>query len=310
LPVYSKLVGRIPEGPVDVVGDVHGEIHALNDLLGHMGYGPDGRHPEGRRLIFVGDLIDRGPDSPGVVRRVRRMVEEAGALAVLGNHEINLLRGLDKGFDNAWFFKHLGPAEQSEMLTLLAGLPIALERPDLRVVHANWHDDWVEVARNANYPVELFEEHESLIQEFLTREGITDPLEISLLKQNHNPVKRITSGPEKQAPDGQTTPGERKHHLRDTWWDEYSGPLCVVGHYWRMQDPDKPSHSHLFDDSKPFALLGKGHVMCVDYSVGKRYLERQRKGPGFQGPFHLRLGALRLPERTLVFDNGTTAPLG
>jgi hypothetical protein len=51
-------------------------------------------------------------------------------------------------------------------------------------------------------------------------------------------------------------------------------------------------------------------VMCVDYSVGKRYLERQRNGPDFKGPFHLRLGALRLPERTLIFDNGTTAPLG
>ena len=78
--MYSKLVRPIPEGPVDVVGDVHGEIEALNDLLAHLGYETDGRHPEGRRLVFVGDLIDRGPDSPGVLRKVRRMVEDGRAL--------------------------------------------------------------------------------------------------------------------------------------------------------------------------------------------------------------------------------------
>jgi len=310
LTAYSNLVRRIPKGPVDVVGDVHGEMDALRDLLGYLGYDLIGRHPEGRRLVFVGDLIDRGPDSPGVVRWVRRMMDEAGALAVLGNHEINLLRGLDKGFDNAWFFRNSPPAVRAEMIELLTGLPLALERDDLRVAHANWHDDSVDLARNANCPIELFEEHDALIDEFLRMNPPPDPVEAGLLKQNHNPVKRITSGPEQRAGAGKPTEGERVHQQRETWWDSYTGPLCVVGHYWRMQDPGKPSSNHLFDDTRPHALLGKGHVMCVDYSVGKRYLERQRNGPNFKGPFHLRLGALRLPERTLIFDNGTTAPLG
>lgn len=309
MPLYSKLVGRIPDGPVDIVGDVHGESAALNDLLSHLGYDGLGRHPEKRRLIFVGDLIDRGPDSPAVVRQVRRMIDESGALMVLGNHEINLLRGLDKGADNAWFFRHLDPAGQAEMIELLSGLPVALERPDLRVVHANWHDDSVDLARNACCPLELFEEHELLIQEFIANESLADLLEISLLRQNQNPLKRITSGPEKKAPDGARPAGERKHHLRDTWWDGYVGPLCVVGHYWRMRDPAKPAPHHLFDDANPHALLGKGHVMCIDYSVGWRYRERALNGPGFQGPWQFRLGALRLPEMVLVFDNGSTVPV-
>lgn len=48
---YSNLVRRIPKGPVDVVGDVHGEMDALRDLLGYLGYDLIGRHPEGRRLV-------------------------------------------------------------------------------------------------------------------------------------------------------------------------------------------------------------------------------------------------------------------
>ncbi len=307
--MYSKLVRPIPEGPVDVVGDVHGEIEALNDLLAHLGYETDGRHPEGRRLVFVGDLIDRGPDSPGVLRKVRRMVEDGRALTVLGNHELNLLRGLNKGFDNAWFFKGLTPSQQGEMIELMTGLPIALERPDLRVAHANWHDDSVDIARNANCPVELYEEHELLIEEFLTQNPELGRLETALLKQNQNPVKRITSGPEQALTPGTQPSGERSFQQRETWWETYVGPLCVVGHYWRSQDVEQPTHNHLFDDTRPHALLGLGHVMCVDYSVGKRFQERQRKGADFKGPFHLRLGALRLPERLLVFDDGATVPV-
>ena len=65
---------------MDVVGDVHGELEALQNLVGHLGYAEDGTHPEGRFLVFVGDLVDRGPDSPGVVAWVQRMVQEGNAL--------------------------------------------------------------------------------------------------------------------------------------------------------------------------------------------------------------------------------------
>ena len=64
-------------GPIDVIGDIHGECGTLCELLDRLGYDGNGAHPEGRRLVFVGDLIDRGPDSPGVARRlVRHLIEQ------------------------------------------------------------------------------------------------------------------------------------------------------------------------------------------------------------------------------------------
>ncbi|MEU1480375.1 polynucleotide kinase-phosphatase [Streptomyces sp. NPDC005760] len=73
-------------GPFDIVGDIHGCASELESLLGKLGY-VDGVHPEGRTAVFVGDLVDRGPDSPGVLRRVMSMVKSGNALCVPGNHE-------------------------------------------------------------------------------------------------------------------------------------------------------------------------------------------------------------------------------
>ncbi|MBP5860639.1 polynucleotide kinase-phosphatase [Streptomyces scabiei] len=73
-------------GPFDIVGDIHGCASELEALLGKLGY-VDGVHPEGRTAVFVGDLVDRGPDSPGVLRRVMSMVGSGDALCVPGNHE-------------------------------------------------------------------------------------------------------------------------------------------------------------------------------------------------------------------------------
>ncbi|WP_327727428.1 polynucleotide kinase-phosphatase [Streptomyces sp. NBC_00487] len=73
-------------GPFDIVGDIHGCASELESLLGKLGY-VDGVHPEGRTAVFVGDLVDRGPDSPGVLRRVMSMVGSGSALCVPGNHE-------------------------------------------------------------------------------------------------------------------------------------------------------------------------------------------------------------------------------
>ncbi|GAA2815737.1 polynucleotide kinase-phosphatase [Streptomyces showdoensis] len=80
-------------GPFDVIGDVHGCRSELETLLGELGY-VDGHHPEGRTAVFVGDLVDRGPDSPGVLRRVMGMVAAGDALCVPGNHENKLGRWL------------------------------------------------------------------------------------------------------------------------------------------------------------------------------------------------------------------------
>lgn len=148
------IVDRLQSGPVDIVGDIHGEITALEHLLQHLGYSEEGHHPEGRHLVFVGDLCDRGEDSPGVIRRVKALVESGSAQAVIGNHELNLLRGESK-HGNGWYyddpshrdatdrdFKHAPKARDEERETFLnffASLPVALARDDLRVVHACWH---------------------------------------------------------------------------------------------------------------------------------------------------------------------------
>ncbi|MFJ7631408.1 polynucleotide kinase-phosphatase [Streptomyces sp. NPDC097595] len=88
---YNDL--RHLTGPFDIIGDIHGCSSELDTLLGKLGY-VDGAHPEGRTAVFVGDLVDRGPDSPGVLRRVMSMVAEGNALCVPGNHENKLGRYL------------------------------------------------------------------------------------------------------------------------------------------------------------------------------------------------------------------------
>ncbi|MFI0484737.1 polynucleotide kinase-phosphatase [Actinomadura sp. 9N215] len=90
-------------GPFDIVGDVHGCRAELEDLLAGLGYEIDrdaqglavgANHPGGRTAVFVGDLVDRGPDSPGVLRLVMGMVADGNALCVSGNHEAKLVRAL------------------------------------------------------------------------------------------------------------------------------------------------------------------------------------------------------------------------
>jgi protein phosphatase len=92
---------RDDHGPFDIVGDVHGCPEELVHLLDKLGYAitesDEARHvthPQGRRVVFVGDLVDRGPDSPEVLRLVMAMVRDGIALAVAGNHDQKLARAL------------------------------------------------------------------------------------------------------------------------------------------------------------------------------------------------------------------------
>ncbi|MFF5246176.1 polynucleotide kinase-phosphatase [Streptosporangium sp. NPDC000095] len=87
-------------GPFDIIGDVHGCRAELEALLRDLGWkiepgGAGAVHPEGRTAVFVGDLVDRGPDSPGVLRLVMGMVAAGTALCVSGNHEQKLARALN-----------------------------------------------------------------------------------------------------------------------------------------------------------------------------------------------------------------------
>jgi protein phosphatase len=81
-------------GPFDVIGDVHGCATELEQLLATLGYATDAagawRHPEGRKAVFVGDLVDRGPRIVDTLRLVMAMVAAGSALAVPGNHDVKL----------------------------------------------------------------------------------------------------------------------------------------------------------------------------------------------------------------------------
>jgi polynucleotide kinase-phosphatase len=103
---YEKLFNdrRDEHGPFDIVGDVHGCRAELETLLTRLGWElirddqgrpADAVHPEGRKAVFVGDLVDRGPDSPGVLRLVMGMVAAGHAICVPGNHEQKLARKLN-----------------------------------------------------------------------------------------------------------------------------------------------------------------------------------------------------------------------
>ena len=89
-------------GPYDIIGDIHGCFDELVELLQKLGYKistqPDRdaiiEPPKGRKAVFVGDYVDRGPKVPEVLRLIMRMHETGAALCVPGNHDIKLVRAL------------------------------------------------------------------------------------------------------------------------------------------------------------------------------------------------------------------------
>jgi protein phosphatase len=95
-PLWNNRAGE--SGPFDIVGDVHGCYDELRTLLSELGYTVADHvvsHPAGRRLVFVGDLVDRGPDSPNVLRLAMASVKAGSAICVPGNHDAKFLRWLN-----------------------------------------------------------------------------------------------------------------------------------------------------------------------------------------------------------------------
>jgi protein phosphatase len=103
VPLYNNK--KMESGPFDIFGDIHGCYDELAALLTQLGYTSTQNSgntegyltfapPAGRKAVFLGDLADRGPNSPGVLRLVMNMVEQGRAYCVPGNHDIKLLRKL------------------------------------------------------------------------------------------------------------------------------------------------------------------------------------------------------------------------
>jgi hypothetical protein len=298
-------------GPIDVVGDVQGELGLLQSLLQQLGY--DSRtavHPEGRRLVFVGDLVDRGPDSANVLECVMGWMTEGRAQCILGNHELDILRGKERPEENGWFFAEAGDTRRETWRAFMDALPVALEREDLRVVHACWDDaslEWLKSRQLTDGYRALHIAGIGRAEEAVLRRGsdrLTDGQREALM-QNENPIKVVTSGREIPTLAPKVIGGSLHHTDQERWWDRYSHPVpVVIGHY-RRAPAGVESRSlsgkwdYVFDEYAPYAWLGpQRKAFCVDYS-GQGYQK-----PGQPGEVPLRLAALRWPECELVFDDG------
>lgn len=340
-----SLIQPLPPGPLDIVGDIHGELHALQELLRHLGYDDSGHHPQSRTLVFVGDFIDRGPDSPGVVDLVQRLVESGHARAIAGNHEINLLRH-DAKDGAGWFFPNrvasdtnkysqfsraTNTLQRARIETFLNTLPLGLERADLRVIHAAWHapdiaqarsmplgtarahyDHWEHQAEQQAHTLRIAERmtHEKTIWPHSLEDAEHCPpflqahCDSELNKALINPLKVLTTGLECQAPEPFFAGNKWRFVERIPWWNSYTDSVpVVVGHYWRSTLAAQTTHEGLFSHVSPYAWHGKlGNVFCVDYSVGARAQART-----FGRPYgHMKLAALRWPEQTLMFNDGSS----
>ncbi|MCZ2344340.1 MAG: metallophosphoesterase, partial [Bacteroidales bacterium] len=146
----------------DLIGDVHGHADELIQLLTLLGYEKQHgtyQHPE-RKVIFLGDWIDRGPKIPQVLQTVRAMVEAGQALAVLGNHELNALayHTEDQDAPGEHLRRHnpknnrqhqatldqLAPHELRSFLEWFRTLPLWLDLAGLRAVHACWDEQLIQ----------------------------------------------------------------------------------------------------------------------------------------------------------------------
>ncbi len=166
-------VAQSKQTHVDIVGDVHGCCGALIKLLERLGYQlVDGAYQhEERQAVFVGDLLDRGPEIRETVSLVKSMCERGSAAMVLGNHEYNALLfepqisrwllGEDENLElperlRVLMAETLGqyrdyPDLWFECCRWLESLPLFLDRGSFRVVHACWDHSMIEQYRQS-YP--------------------------------------------------------------------------------------------------------------------------------------------------------------
>jgi Calcineurin-like phosphoesterase len=278
----------------DVIGDIHGHADKLTALLGKMGYRHHlgaWRHPE-RSAIFVGDFIDRGPGQLETIRIVREMLDAGTAQAVMGNHEFNAIAWYtpDPEFDGEHLRRRIpknrhqhkaflaetenNPALHTEVVGWFLTLPLWLDLPGARVVHACWHPAYMaevephlKPGRRLDPPLVVAASRVGSM-EFRTIDALTKGLEIAL-----------PPGHEFYDKDG-----HRRNNVRVRWWDAsantYRKAAIIDAPTQEMlpdtpipesallgYDGDKPVFfGHYWRDGIPQPLLPT--VGCVDYSAG------------------------------------------
>ena len=276
----------------DIIGDVHGHAETLIQLLIKMGYHAKDhvwQHPE-RKVIFVGDYIDRGPSIRETLYVVKGMVEAGSALAIMGNHEYNALAfhyhnpygGHIRKHSHKNILQHFETIKQfqgyeeewNDYLSWFANLPVFLEIDGIRVVHASWDDAHVEYLKTIEWP--------------LTKEIL-----LVAHKKGTDTWKafdEMLKGKEIRLPDGlgfEDKDGNIRSEARIRWWmnteqvrlEDYlfntpetirhqpiplelqqkgyssDAPPVFFGHYWL-----KPNNG---------PQLMASNVCCLDYSVAK-----------------------------------------
>lgn len=352
-----SLIQTLPHTKIDVIGDCHGELQSLISLLAFLGYYKKGKlqpHPEQRILMFVGDFVDRGPNSLGVLKLVKQAIDMGIAHAVLGNHELNTINEQAKP-GSAWFFPSqiekdkryepyatcYSPEDVQFVKDFINDLPVAIETPIARIVHAMWDTESVNILRNCpkgnlKQTYDMFTEQ---VNNMLAESGLTDRYHSELaahknatespdtlppflhniakyqyLRQKLHPLKCITNGAEHIVDTDKHffVGGKWRYVYRHRWWEDYSEQTPVIfGHYWRKFKPTSSfkKESHLgadepviFFPSTERNWLGPLHnTFCIDYSAGGKFMERLSNLPNC----HLtNLVALRLPEQKLITEEG------
>ena len=282
----------------DIIGDLHGQADMLEGLLKKMGYRQHlgvWRHPN-REAIFVGDFVDRGPRQVDTVMAVRRMIDSGHARAVMGNHEFNAIAWYlpDPAYPGEFLRPHLGrkgeknraqhaaflrevegkPALHKELIDWFLTLPLWVDLPDLRVVHACWNEDFMDRLRPRLKP-DLTLGADLMVA--ASREGWME----------FETVEALTKGPEIALPAGFSffdKDGHERDKVRVRWW--HQGPttyreIALLSDDIRRGLPDHavPGGTHYgYDGTKPVFFghywmtgapqLQAPQIACVDYSAG------------------------------------------
>lgn len=289
----------------DIIGDIHGQAGKLEALLQKLGYKQtsEGWRHSGRQAIFVGDFIDRGPEQLRTLTIVRRMVESGAAQAVMGNHEFNAIawhtphpeeageylrsrfdvKGEKNRRQHARFLAEIEhtPDLHDEVIEWFLTLPLWLDLPEIRVVHACWHPEHVEwLAPRLSNGNRL---SRTLLVD-AAKSSKDDPEQMMLREA----VKTVLRGPEVELPYGLfflDKDGIERTRLRIRWWDCLNttyGALGILPDDVNMLLPDEPIQNHvcpLFPNDKPiffghYWLTGRPqvqapHMACLDYSAGR-----------------------------------------
>jgi len=278
----------------DLIGDIHGHADKLEALLQKLGYSlSNGIYTHtGRKVVFVGDYIDRGPKIRDTLRIVRSMVEAGSAIALMGNHEYNalcfhfqerkgghlrkhLIKNILQHYETLRQFQNK-QHEYEDYIDWCKSLPLFYETDSFRAVHACWDSHHIQLLRNTLVDNRLTDEliHESVKSGTPFYEAINDTLKGKEIKMP--PGIHFTD-----------KDGENRTDIRIKWWEDplkstYKNisviPLDALPdtHIDTSKLPDTRFYStsempvffgHYWLKGTP--TLYRDNVCCIDYSVAK-----------------------------------------